>query len=104
MAHTSRHAIRHPYEKLKELSRERLLGDHVPYVVEAYPEGGKRHLSAESGLYCRVMTDGLLNLQLDEKGAKFKPVWPEEIKSVRIKRIFLNGEYRDIKMDVDAEA
>ncbi len=44
-------------------SNRRLLGDHVPYPVEAYPEGGQRHLSAESGLYCRVFTEGLFGLR-----------------------------------------
>jgi hypothetical protein len=40
-------------------SRTRLLGEHVPYPVEAWPEGDQRHLSAESALYCRVVTEGL---------------------------------------------
>jgi cellobiose phosphorylase len=39
------------------------LGEHVPYVVEAWPEGGQRHLSAESGLYCRIITEGLLGFR-----------------------------------------
>jgi hypothetical protein len=42
--------------------RRRLLGEHVPYPVEAYPEGGARHLSAESALYCRVFTEGLFGI------------------------------------------
>ncbi|MBS0028130.1 hypothetical protein ACTJJ0_06300 [Chitinophaga sp. 22321] len=41
---------------------QRLLGEHVPYPVEAWPEGGERHLSAESGLYCRVITEGLFGM------------------------------------------
>jgi hypothetical protein len=49
-------------EYLAKFSRRRLLGDHVPYVVEAYPEGDGRHLSAESALYCRVITEGLFGL------------------------------------------
>jgi len=40
-------------------SQRRLLGDHVPYAVEAWPEGNQRHLSAESALYCRVVTEGM---------------------------------------------
>ncbi len=43
-------------------SHKRLLGEHVPYAVEAYPEGNQRHLSAESGLYCRVVTEGLFGI------------------------------------------
>jgi len=40
-----------------------LLGEHVPYAVEAYPEGNQRHLSAESGLYCRIFTEGLFGIR-----------------------------------------
>lgn len=49
-------------EYLKKFSRKRLLGEHVPYVVEAWPEGDGRHLSAESALYCRVITEGLFGI------------------------------------------
>ncbi len=44
-------------------SAKRLLGEHVPYPVEAWPEGNQRHLSAESGLYCRVVTEGLFGIE-----------------------------------------
>lgn len=50
-----------PY--LQSYSARRLLGDHVPYAIEAWPEGNQRHLSAESGLYCRVFTEGLFGLR-----------------------------------------
>ncbi|HEY3371520.1 MAG TPA: hypothetical protein VGK10_11760 [Prolixibacteraceae bacterium] len=49
--------------KLKDYSRQRLLGEHVPYPVEAYPEGNQAHLSAESALYCRIYTEGLFGIQ-----------------------------------------
>jgi hypothetical protein len=48
---------------LRYYSRRRLLGEHVPYAVEAYPEGNQRHLSAESGLYCRIYTEGLFGIR-----------------------------------------
>ncbi|MBK8700427.1 MAG: hypothetical protein IPN29_13215 [Saprospiraceae bacterium] len=48
---------------LQYYSNRRLLGEHVPYPVEAYPEGGQRHLSAESGLYCRIYTEGLFGIR-----------------------------------------
>lgn len=48
---------------LKQYSHRRLLGGHVPYAVEASPEGGRRHLSAESGLYCRIFIEGLFGLR-----------------------------------------
>ncbi|WP_227021524.1 NPCBM/NEW2 domain-containing protein [Oceaniferula marina] len=44
---------------LKKYSARRLLGDHVPYPVEAYPEGNQRHLSAESALYIRLIVEGM---------------------------------------------
>ncbi len=50
-------------EKLEYYSRRRLLGEHVPYPVEAYPEGNQRHLSAESGLYCRIFTEGMFGMR-----------------------------------------
>jgi len=48
---------------LKYYSRKRLLGEHVPFAVEAWPEGDQRHLSAESGLYARVITEGLFGIE-----------------------------------------
>ncbi len=48
--------------KLEEFSKERLLGARVPYVVEAFPEGSMAHLSAESGLYCRVFIEGMFGI------------------------------------------
>ncbi|MCC6729753.1 MAG: hypothetical protein IT208_10490 [Chthonomonadales bacterium] len=50
--------IRH----LLAYTRRRLLGEHVPYPVEAWPEGGQAHLSAESALYCRAITEGLFGI------------------------------------------
>lgn len=48
---------------LKHYSATRLLGEHVPYAVEAWPEGGQRHLSAESGLYGRIITEGIFGIR-----------------------------------------
>jgi hypothetical protein len=50
-------------EFLRYYSHRRLLGEHVPYAVEAYPEGNQRHLSAESGLYCRIFTEGMFGIR-----------------------------------------
>ena len=48
---------------MKYYSGTRLLGNHVPYAVEAWPEGGQRHLSAESGLYGRIITEGIFGIR-----------------------------------------
>ena len=50
-------------EKLHTYTTSRLLGPHVPYAVEAWPEGGMAHLSAESALYARIFTEGILSLE-----------------------------------------
>ncbi len=48
---------------LRSYSATRLLGEHVPYAIEAWPEGEQRHLSAESGLYGRIITEGLFGIR-----------------------------------------
>jgi hypothetical protein len=48
---------------LQYYSRRRLLGEHVPYPVEAYPEGNQSHLAAESALYCRIFIEGLFGIR-----------------------------------------
>jgi hypothetical protein len=50
-------------ERLESYSTTRLTGFRVPYAVEAWPENGMAHLSAESALYCRIFTEGLLGLE-----------------------------------------
>lgn len=86
------------YSKLKELSEKRLLGDRVPYVVEAYPEYNMRHLSAESALYCRIITDGLLNIKFNKNGYTINSMIPNELKDIKIEKIFINGDYKTIKV------
>ena len=49
-----------PY--LMNYTRRRVLGEHVPYPVEAWPEGNQRHLAAESALYCRIFTEGVFGI------------------------------------------
>lgn len=48
------------YSLLLEYTNERLLGFHSPYPVEAFPEGNAAQLSAESALYLRIFTEGIL--------------------------------------------
>ncbi len=52
-------------EILHDFSVKRLTGEHVPYPIEAWPEGSgsMRHLSAESGLYCRIMIEGMFGIR-----------------------------------------
>jgi hypothetical protein len=48
---------------LSYYAHQRLLGEHVPYAIEAWPEGSQRHLSAESGLFCRIITEGIFGIR-----------------------------------------
>ena len=69
-------------------SKRRLLGEHVPYPVEAYPEGNQRHLSAESALYCRVVTEGILGIRpTGFKSFSFSPKLPEQWNAMSLKNI-----------------
>lgn len=45
---------------LSKYTNERLLGFHPPYPIEAFPEGNSAQLSAESALYLRIFTEGVL--------------------------------------------
>ena len=75
-------------EKLQYYSGRRLLGDHVPYAIEAWPEGSQRHLSAESGLYCRVITEGLFGFRpTGFKSFEIKPSMPSAWETMSIKKI-----------------
>jgi hypothetical protein len=80
-------------------SNRRLLGDHVPYPVEAYPEGSQRHLSAESGLYCRIFTEGLFGLRpTGINSFNFTPRLPSSWPSMSLKRIKSFGKNLDINV------
>ena len=81
---------------LKEYSQKRLLGERVPYPVEAYPEGDRRHLSAESALYCRVITDGLLHITVGENGISYRKSVPFLKGGVSLRHIFLDGSFQNI--------
>lgn len=76
------------FDKLKAFSKKRLLGEHVPYVIEAYPENNMRHLSAESALYCRIFTEGILGYeQVGFRSFKITPQLPERLDSLSLKNI-----------------
>lgn len=75
-------------EYLKFYSGQRLLGEHVPYAIEAWPEGSQRHLSAESGLYCRIITEGLFGIRpTGLKSFTFTPRLPQEWDTMNLRKI-----------------
>jgi len=82
---------------LEYYSNRRLLGEHVPYPVEAYPEGNQRQLSAESGLYCRIYTEGLFGIRpTGLKSFNLTPQLPNQWNCMSLKRIKAFGETFDI--------
>lgn len=86
-------------EYLEKYSVTRLLGDHVPYAVEAWPEGNQRHLSTESALYCRIMTEGLFGIRPIALDAfKLTPQFPEGWNTMSLKRICAFGATFDIEV------
>lgn len=73
-------------------SNSRLLGDHVPYAVEAWPEGNQRHLSAESALYCRVITEGVFGFRPTGLSSfSITPQLPETWKGMSLTNIIAFG-------------
>lgn len=73
---------------LKFYSNQRLLGEHVPYAIEAWPEGSQRHLSAESGLYGRIITEGMFGIRpTGLKSFTFTPRLPSEWNSMNLRKI-----------------
>ena len=77
---------------LHSYSERRLLGDHVPYAVEAWPEGNQRHLSAESALYCRVITEGLFGFRpAGLSSFSINPQLPEQWDHMNLKNLIAFG-------------
>ncbi len=86
-------------EYLKKYSERRLLGDHVPYPVVAYPEGGQKHLSAESGLYARIITEGLFGIRpTGLKSFNLTPQLPLGWDKMSLRKIHGFGDLFDIEI------
>ena len=87
-------------EKLQKFSEIRLLGERVPYVVEAYPEGAMAHLSAESALYCRVFTEGLFGIRPVSLGSfECRPELPTGWDRMALRHIRLFGKDFDLAVE-----
>lgn len=80
-------------------SAQRLLGEHVPYAIEAWPEGSQRHLSAESGLYCRIITEGMFGIRpTGLKSFVFTPRLPKAWEYMNLRKIGAFGQLFDIEV------
>jgi hypothetical protein len=90
-------------EYLQYYSNRRLLGEHVPYPVEAYPEGNQRHLSAESGLYCRIFTEGLFGIRpVSINSFTLTPHLPDGWNQMSLKNVHGFGKQFDIEVKREA--
>ncbi len=86
-------------KRLQAYTQRRLLGQHVPYPVEAYPEGNQRHLSAESGLYCRIITEGLFGIRpTGLRSFEMNPRLPSGWDRMALRRIHAFGTTLDIEV------
>lgn len=84
---------------LEYYSNRRLLGEHVPYAVEAFPEGNQRQLSAESGLYCRIYTEGLFGIRpTGFKSFNLTPQLPKEWNYMYLNNIHAFASTFDIQI------
>ncbi|RVT97365.1 six-hairpin glycosidase-like protein [Mucilaginibacter limnophilus] len=85
--------------RLLSYSQTRLTGFRVPYAVEAWPENSMAHLSAESALYCRIFTEGVLGLEPTGFNTfTLEPHLPDKWDNVAIKQIKSFGSSFDIKV------
>ncbi len=89
-------------ECLQIYSENRLLGERVPYPVEAYPEGNKRHLSGESALYCKIFIEGLLRLEpVGLRRFTLCPLLPHGFDHLYITGIHAHGGVFDVRVEQD---
>jgi hypothetical protein len=87
-------------ERLESYSKTRLTGFRVPYVVEAWPENGMAHLSAESALYCRIFSEGLLGLEpTGFKSFRLRPNLPAKWDYLELNNIHAFGTTMNIKVE-----
>lgn len=85
---------------LKFYSARRLLGEHVPYPIEAWPEGNQRHLSTESGLYCRIYTEGIFGIRpTGLRSFACTPRLPAEWPRMTLKRVKAFGDTFDLTVE-----
>ena len=84
---------------LSKYTNERLLGFHPPYPIEAFPEGNSAQLSAESALYLRIFTEGILGYRsIGFDTFEIKPNLPHDWDYFEIKNMELCGKSFDISV------
>lgn len=88
---------------LKFYSQLRLLGDHIPYPIEAWPEGGQAHLAGEAALACRIVTEGLFGIRpTGFRTFEFTPRLPQEWPSMALRAVKAFGRDFDVEVSRDS--
>ena len=88
------------YPFMRRYVLRRLRGAHVPYAVEAFPEGSQRHLSAESALFCRVVTEGMFGIiPVGLRRIRLRPSVPLALGKVKLSRIRACGGCFDVEIE-----
>lgn len=86
-------------DMLHEYTVSRLYCEHSPYPIEAFPEGNGAHLSAESALYVRIFTEGLLGFRpIGFNCFELKPSLPEKWDFFSVENFVYNGRKLNIKL------
>ncbi len=84
---------------LHEYTLSRLYGEHSPYPIEAFPEGNGAHLSAESALYVRIFTEGILGFRpTGFDSFELKPSLPSKWDFLRTENFVYNGRMFNIEL------
>lgn len=85
---------------LLDYCQNRLLGSHAPYPFEAYPEGNRAQLAAESLLFARVITEGLFGLRaIGLAQLRIRPQRSGLCPELRLCGLRLFGRHFDIAAD-----
>ncbi len=89
-------------ELVNRYVQNRLLGERVPYAVEAWPEGGRRQLSGESALLCKVVLEGLLCITpAGLRSFTIKPTLPPQLDHLYLRNIHAHGAVFDVLVEKD---
>lgn len=78
------------------------LGSHRPYPFEAFPEGNRAHLAAESLLFARIVTEGLFGLKaVGLNLLHIKPQLSQTCSEMSLKNIRLFSKCFDVNADLN---
>lgn len=87
-------------DMLREYTFSRLYGEHSPYPIEAFPEGNGAHLSAESALYVRIFTEGILGFRpIGFNCFELKPSLPKEWDFICVENFVYSGKLINIRLN-----